>query len=141
MVVWAQDPILVQWVNDQLQVRFKPWEVITCAHVQGDQLLCVIVFSRFTTWGCEVTVASTSPKWCTRKFLKEAFAYPFVMCGYQRVTFITTPENQKAITACQKVGAVYEATLKKWFGDRDGLVYRMLKEECKWIDSSDGFSG
>ena len=132
-IITVQDPRLVRWVNDQLQVNFNPEEVTTIASVEGDQLLCVVVYSRHTTYGCEMTIASTSPKWCTRKFLKEAFAYPFVQCGYQRVTFVTTPDNPKTVSLNERLGAVYEGRLRRWFGDRDGLVYGMLKEECRWL--------
>lgn len=133
MIIYAQDPRLVDYVNKQLNIEppFRPDEVRTLANVADDaRILCVVAYSGFRKHSCEMTIASESPLWCTRRFLRTAFQFPFIEWAYKRVTFVTTPGNHRAIRLNEWLGAHYEGRLRRWFGDEDGLVYGLLREEC-----------
>lgn len=46
---------------------------------------------------------------------------------------VTAADNAPMIACLHKLGAREEGRLRKWFpGDVDGLVFGMLKEECRW---------
>lgn len=136
MIVYKQDARLVEWVNRQLGLAFDPEKVKSIATIDDDgKLLAVVLYSRFSAFGCEMTIASNSPRWCSRKFLKAAFQYPFIQCGFKRVSFVTTPSNTKAIELNKRLGAKLEGVLRQWFGDEDGLIFGLLASECIWITS------
>lgn len=123
----------MEWVNQRLNIRLQFDQCRTLTAFDAG-ILAVVVYSTFSENHCEMTIASASPRWCTRRFLHAAFAYPFLQCGYQRVNFVTTPDNHSTLSLLDRLGAVREATLKNWFLEGDGILYRMLREECKWID-------
>ena len=133
VIIYRQDVRLVEWVNQRLALRFDPAAVRTIATVDDDgAMLAVVVYSRFAEHGCEMTIASDSPRWATRKFLKAAFQYPFIQLGYERVTFVTTAENIKTIDMLKRLGAKQEGVLRRWFGETDGIVFGLLSEELIW---------
>lgn len=131
-IIYAQDERLLDWCGERLRITFPP-ESRTIAAIDQAEILCVVAYSRFTPHNCEMSIASSSPRWCTRRFLKAGFHYPFVQCDLQRVSFVTTPDNEKTVSLLQRLGAVREGILRRWFGERDGLLYGMLKSECRWI--------
>lgn len=109
-----------------------PKDSVTLACAQTE-LLAVVVYSRFTRYGCEMSIASSHPTWCSRRFLRAAFSYPFRQCRLERVSFVTTMDNPETIVLLQRLGAKEEGVLRRWFGELDGIVYGMLREECRWL--------
>lgn len=69
----------------------------------------------------------------TRSFLFTCFWYPFVQLGVKRVTGLVPEDNLKARRFDEHLGFILEARLKDAAPHGDMLVYRMLREECKWI--------
>lgn len=135
-IIYEQGTQTLQWAGNRLGVVFDPKTAVTLAHWLDGTLLCVVVYTRFTQHGCEMSIASASKAWATRRFISAAFAYPLVQCGLRRVTFVTTPGNAETIDMLERLGAIREGRLREWFGDDDGIVYGMLRGECKWINSS-----
>lgn len=93
----------------------------------------VVVYDRFSPWNCELSVASTTPKFITRPFLNAVFRYPFVKCNLQRITAVIEDGNINALDMDKRLGFITEARLKDWYGDKDGIMLRMLKQECTWL--------
>jgi len=53
-----------------------------------------------------------------------------------RVTVLIDPENAKLEHTVRKMGFVYEGFLRHGLdGDRDALVFGMLREDCRWLRS------
>lgn len=95
--------------------------------------LGVVVFSRFMEHNCELSVASVSPKFLTRKLLNVIFHYAFITAGKRRITAVVEEGNTNALDIDKRIGFTEEARLKGWYGDKDGLILRMLREECNWL--------
>lgn len=72
-------------------------------------------------------------KWARPDFLYAAFAYPFLEMGCERVTGLVGKKNRMARRFFEKLGFEYEACLKRQRPGDDTIVYRMFKENCKWI--------
>lgn len=136
-ILTLQDPRLLQWAGDRLQARFTPDEARTIAAVEGERLLCVVVYERFTPHSCMMHIASASPRWCTRRFLRAAFSYPFERLQLERVTFTTDVRNQRVNDLVRRLGARVDGVLRREHGDADGLLWGMTREECPWIETTD----
>lgn len=133
-IVMEQNKAFLDYANEILHVRFDPAQSITIASVTEDnQIMGVVVYTRFTPFGCELSVASTTPKFLTRSFLRVVFGYPFKQCGMVRISAVIEDGNINAIDMDERLGFIREATLKQWYGDTDGILLRMTKDECKWI--------
>jgi hypothetical protein len=73
------------------------------------------------------------PKAITRFFYWMAFDYPFNHAKVRRVTGLVDSGNTRAIRVDEKLGFVCEARLESYFPKGDALVFRMLKNECKFL--------
>lgn len=134
MIVTEQDPRLLAWAQHQLDMAFQPgarW----IANVDDTGILCVVVYQNWHRTGCEMAIASSTPRWASRAFLRAGFAYPFEQLGLQRVTFVTSAWNYACITLCRRLGAVKEGELRRYYSDgSNAVIYGLFHEELPaWI--------
>lgn len=136
MIYAGQDLFILEWASDILGVKFDPKQCAWIAKVSQDfDIIAVVVYTRFSPWNCEMSIASKNPKWASKGFLKFAFSYPFEQLKLTRVTAAVEPDNSKSIDMLERLGFIQEATLSEWFGDKDALIYRMKRSECKWLNT------
>ncbi|MBF8177657.1 GNAT family N-acetyltransferase [Herminiimonas contaminans] len=122
------------FVNAGLNVKFDPNQSVCIASLDDfGRIMGVVVFSGFTEYNCELSVFSNTPKFITRNLLKVIFHYAFITANKRRVTAIVEDGNNKALDIDRRVGFVHESVAKNWYGDVDGIVLRMLREDCKWV--------
>lgn len=124
----------LEFVNNMLGVKFTPDMARWISNIDDDgKLLGVVVLSRFTPWNCELSAASVSPKTWSRAMLKAVFSYCFIDCGLSRITAVVEDGNITALEFDKRLGFVQEARLKDWYGDKDGILLRMTRDECRWL--------
>lgn len=135
MIVIEQDPKYLIWANDVLGVTFDPSSSTWISRInENGQITAVAVYNMGTTYNVEMSVASDLTGKCvTREFLEAAYKYPFNQLRLRRVTAIVKDGDERTLKIARKLGHIEEARLKNWFGEKDGIVMRMLKEECKWL--------
>ena len=125
----------LDFINRVLDVKFVAGQAITIASLSNDgEILGVVVFNNFTEHNCELSVASVSPRFLSKSLLRAVFHYPFETAGKSRITAIIEDGNEAALTLDRRLGFVEEARLKGWYGDKDGIVLRMLREECNVLE-------
>jgi RimJ/RimL family protein N-acetyltransferase len=136
MIVVDQHPALLNFANEILEVKFQPENCKWISSVtEKNEIMGVIVYSMWTTHNCEMSVASVTPKFLTRAFIKNAFYFPLVLWGLSRVTAVVEEDNHKALKMNHGLGFTDEGILRNWYGaGRNGIAMGMLKEECKWLD-------
>lgn len=75
--------------------------------------------------------------WLTRSTLKAFFGYPFTQLNCSRITTIAARGNRKARDLNERLGFVHEGTIRGAFGrGRDGILYGLLREDCKFIEKA-----
>jgi RimJ/RimL family protein N-acetyltransferase len=135
-----QKPEYFAWASKALDAKYSYEDgcrVFTHLHDDG-RIAAVVVYSRFHETNCEMSIASDgSRRWITRRFAAMAFAYPFITLKKRRVMGIVKEDNEAALRLDAKLGFQFEGRLRKWFGDKDGILLGMLKEECVWIRGLD----
>lgn len=133
-VVLAQIPECLEFVNRTLGVKFTPDMARWISNIDEDgKLLGVVVLTRFTPWNCELSAASVSPKTWSRAMLKAVFSYCFLDCNLSRITAVVEDGNITALEFDKRLGFVQEGRLKDWYGDKDGILLRMTRDECRWL--------
>jgi RimJ/RimL family protein N-acetyltransferase len=74
------------------------------------------------------------PGWLTPKTLRVLFEYPFIQLACSRVTTLAAKANQRARSLNLRLGFTQEGMVRGAFGKgRNGILYGMLKEECRFI--------
>lgn len=116
----------------RLQTQF-PQESQTLALYHNKKLVAVTVFWNYTDWDIEIAIASTSPKWGIRKYIKAVFRYAFGQCACDRVTVRIQDSNDKSLNMVERLGFVREGTLRQALNKEDMHIYGMLKDECRWL--------
>lgn len=134
MIDTAQRPEYFEFANILLRADFEPIKSRCIANLGSDgTILGVVVFDRFSRWNVELNVASVSPTFLSRQLIKATFNYIFNKCGMIRVTTVTNEDNVKSLKMQDGLGFVREATLRNAYGEKDGIVMRMLRHECRWL--------
>lgn len=136
MITFDQKPEYFQFVTGILGGNYAhggDCKVLTKLHDDGS-IACVVAYTRFSKTNLEMSIASDGSKtWVNRKFIQAAFAYPFLQLGKRRVLSIAHEDNHAVLDQDRRLGFVEEGRLRKWYGDRDGILFGMLREECIWL--------
>lgn len=101
---------------------------------RSGRIVAVVVYDTFSRHECAMHIASDGSRhWLTRSFLKAAFAYPFIQCGYRRVYSPIAESNKKALRFNLKLGFKVEGVHP--YAAKDGAMVTtgMLREGCAWI--------
>lgn len=135
--VYGQDERLVGWASEILGQahRFRPDAKAIGIEVDG-ALRGVVVFDTFSPIDCLVTVVSNSKRnWLTRAFIRRVMAYPFVQCGFPRITCLVSRSNKPSLRFTRRFGGwQLEGVLRKAGTDgEDMLLFGMLREDCVWL--------
>ena len=99
----------------------------------GNELVGGVVYNVYRGYCVEMSIATTTPKWCTRSVLRALFHYPFNVLGCKRITVLVDVDNEDVRRFDERLGFIYEGTLKEGHPSGDCAIYRMLRDECKWL--------
>lgn len=102
-------------------------------HADGS-IAAVVLYTRFARSNVEMSIASDgSATWADRRFIRAVFSYPFLQLEKRRVTIITSEHNDRMLQQATRLGFTQEGRLRGWYGDDDGILFGMLREECAWL--------
>ena len=132
MVDFEQKPEYLDFVNERIDTDFDVRHARCIASVT-DHILGVVVFSRFSSYNCEWTAASVTPMFLRPPFIQACFRYAFIQCNLHRISAIADASNTKSHRLLFKLGFVKECDLEQMFGANDGILFKMLKRDCRWL--------
>jgi RimJ/RimL family protein N-acetyltransferase len=108
----------------------------------GDELVGGVVFNRFHWPTIEASIATTTPRWCSRRNLAAIFAYPFRQLDCRRLGATTGVTNQPARAFLCRLGFRLEGICRQALPPSavdpagDAVIYGMTPAECRWLSSS-----
>lgn len=133
---------LAQWAAERMPYRMtaRSWgENYRCIGVcEGRTMLAVCVYNNFSRLPhgnlMDMSIAADDPRWCRKGILRAIFHYPFVQQGCVRVTARIGRRNKRARRLVEGLGFTLEGMARKAYdGRQDAAIYRMLKDECRWL--------
>lgn len=126
-------PAVVEWVAHRIrEYGFGGAQGIGVS-IDGE-IVGGVVYSDFNGANICMHVASDGTKrWMQKRALWMWFDYPFNQCGVKRVSAFVGEKNTESRRLCERVGFKLEARLKGAHPTGDMLIYRMFKNDCKWI--------
>jgi RimJ/RimL family protein N-acetyltransferase len=132
-VVYEQPRLMILWAEEQ--IGLEPFSAYANAIgvKRDDELAAVAVFDRFTSWGCEFSIASDgSRRWLTREFMRHCAAYAFGQLGLERVTSFVNAGNKTSVALCRHLGMVEEGRQRRVGIENDVLMFGLMRHECRW---------
>lgn len=90
-------------------------------------------YNSFIGRTCCIHVVIQRPELFTRKILREAFEFPFLVCGLQAVLGLVDSTNEAAINLNERLGFKPIAVVPGGGTEGDLIVMQMLRGDCRWI--------
>jgi hypothetical protein len=108
------------------------WFCVTARDRYDGQLGGVLACEFTSPFEAHFTVAIDDPEVINRPLLHNIFSALFSRAV--RITAHVEPHDSHAEALVQRLGFVYEGFLRRGYdGDRDALIYGMLKQDCKYL--------
>lgn len=104
--------------------------------VRGGQLVAGVLYEGLNRQNVWMHVAAEpGARWLTRAYLRACFAYPFKVCGVQRVSAHVDSTNVASRRFCCHLGFVPEARLAAAAHDGgDVILYVMWRADCRFLE-------
>lgn len=135
--VFGQDQAVANWVQQRLAGIYNGFGQYTAIGLEeGGSLIAGVVYHDYRRFSIQISMASDTPRWCSRKTLRILLGYPFLQLNVARITACTAKNNNRLRSLVTRLGFKLEGTIRRGFdGNHDLLVYGLLKEEAaKWIN-------
>ena len=131
-----QDPErMIAWAQERTPGGTFRDDARAIGSERDGELEAVVVFDTFGPRDCHMSVAADySRPWLTREFMRHVAAFPFITCGFPRISTIVSERNERAIRFNEHMGLKLEGRKRKAGVDgEDWLLYGLLREECRWL--------
>ncbi|MBX4908361.1 MULTISPECIES: GNAT family protein [Rhizobium] len=125
MIVCEPSAEIAAWVGARIGVTFHP-PYTTLAHVERGRIIAGFVFNVWTEHDIEISLAADR---LSLTLMRAVFDYVFNQLGCRRATCRTRADNISAQRLLARVGAEPEGRQRGYFGDCDGLLYAIMKED------------
>ena len=129
----TQDPYLVgPWVTEKAGGTWHPNRGTALGLLKDGKLVAGVLYEDWN--GANLMCHIRGEKgWANREFLRIIFDYPFNFVGAKRLTAPIKSTNIDAIKFVQKLGFALECVLSQATPDGDMHIYRIFREECKYL--------
>lgn len=102
--------------------------------MRGKYLVAGVVYSHWSPNDVMTTIgADETSHWMTPEFLFAIHDFPFNQVGVRRLNALVQRDNHRSRDFVMHLGFQQEGVVRKAFGEETGILYGMLKEECRWI--------
>ena len=142
-LVYEGQEYIARWVAARIPQMagvddFGPCSAIGIEGEDGKPIAGVVFHNYFPHFGnVEMSVASESPRWLTKRLIQAIMKYPFEQLDCRRVTSMTPKKNAPTRTFLTKFGFTMEGKLRKGFGDDDLMIYGLMRREfrlSRWVN-------
>ena len=138
-LIYGQDQAVANWVQARLpevQNGFGQYSAIGI--MDGLEPIAGVVYHDYRRFSIQMSLASVSPHWCSRRTLRALLGYPFLQLMVARITVCTAKQNKKLRSLVERLGFQLEGRLRAGFdGQRDLLIYGLLRNEAdRWITNA-----
>ena len=129
----------IEYLSDGMGIDFRPAAPFTpgqwfCATARDDHghIMGVFASQGLSPFEGSFQAVVSDPRCITRRLLKAI--YTALFSQVVRLTALIDPSNKRAIKNAVAMGFVVEGLCRRGIdGRRDGLVFGMLREDCKFL--------
>lgn len=136
-LVYSDEAAVLRWIEGRLGLRLRS-DARAIGLARGGKLIAAVGYDTFGTSGCFVHIAALPGVWWAGRRYFEILiplaAFPFVQCGFRRVSFLIEAGNYRSRRLVERLGARQEGTMRcAGATGGDLILYGMLREECGWL--------
>ena len=132
--------VVLQWTAEKLQREVEECQPCTSMGIMiGNELIGGLIYNNYMEYPTgsmiAISIATVSPRWATRRTLREIFSYPFVQLQVDRLQAITARTNHVTRKLLKRLGFQQEGVMRRyWDGHEDAFMFSMMPEEAaRWI--------
>lgn len=134
-LVFGEDERVSQWV--EARINFGLGRPSTAIGLQRDgEIIAGVMYTHYSEAGSICAHIAGHGHWCTRQFLRTIFSYPFVQLRVRRITCYIESRNLKSRKLCEHLGFTIESLMERATRTDDVLIYRLFKEDCRWVKAA-----
>lgn len=82
---------------------------------------------------CVINIVVADKTMLSRRIVKEAFRFPFEVCGVNAVLAFVDTVNTGSVELCTRSGFKPKYTIPNGGLEGDLIVFEMLKDDCIWF--------
>ena len=124
--------VIGPWVCARAGGQWTPGAGTAIGWLKDNRLVAGVLYCEWN--GAQVVShIAGEGNWLKRPFLWVMFDYPFNQLGVQRITGLVPAKNLAARRFDEHLGFVIEATLEDALPGDDLIVYRLRREDCRWL--------
>lgn len=127
-----ENEAIAAFIEEKLQVKITPPYTAFGFVSDDNRPLCAVMFNDFNQSNMEMTIYA-EPGGITRPVMKYLANYVFVKNNCRRLTVRTRKSNKLVLQLAPRYGFKYECIAKHFFPDDDAVMFRMLKEDCRFL--------
>lgn len=131
-----QRPEFYAFASRLLDAKLKPVHdsrILTNVNDEGEPVGC-IVYRHITEKNLEMMVAlADRQRALTREFMHLMFHYPFVQLRLPHVSTVADEANTASVKLTLHAGFTIEGRMRRIYNGRDGIIFGMCRDECRWI--------
>jgi len=120
------------WVCERIGVKYRKDTFTALGKLVDGKIVAGVLYQCWNQVNLTEHIAAEG-NWADRTFLHAIFHYPFDQLGAKRLTVSICESNKKSIALVEKMGFIMEARLRGATSAGDLLIYRMFREECKYL--------
>lgn len=132
MILTDQPDVVGTWVAMKTGSRWVCGMGTAIGVLKEGTLIGGITYTNWNGRNVWMDVAGEG-RWLSKKLLWMAFDYPFNQLGCNRVSGWVEEANTEAQRFDEHLGFTLETRLKDAGTTGDVLIYRMYRDECKWV--------
>lgn len=132
MIVVADTPEVVCYIEGRLRIKIAPPCQAFGYLTDGGQAIAGVVVNDYTGSNCELTVVAEKGR-IHIGVLRHIASHVFNKLGCRRATIRTRKSNKELLRIIPRFGFVFEHVAKHYYSDADAVVFRMLRDECRWL--------
>lgn len=139
MTLCFDDDIIGPWVASKTGGTWCKGRSSSIGKIVDGKIVAGVLYEDFNGANIMCHIAGEGA-WACRKYLNIIFDYPFNQLKVKRITVPVASTNAKSIGLVEKMGFIIDAKLAQATPDGDLLVYRLFRDECKYIKGNYGKS-
>jgi RimJ/RimL family protein N-acetyltransferase len=124
--------IVGPWVSQKTNGSWCAGRGQAIGKLVDGQLVAGVLYEDFNGANVVCHIAGEG-KWADRQFLAVIFDYPFNQMKVRRITVPVCGANARSVKLVEHMGFVLESRLEQATLDSDLLLYRLFKDECKYL--------
>ena len=129
----TNDPRVLEFISSGTGERIHDRDKVAIGLEQDGEIVAGVSYYDFNGRSISASICGKGKTWLNREFLWFMFFYPFEQAGVERITATIESDNEKSHNLAKRLGFLHEATLQKAGKSGDLYVYRMFREDCKWL--------